>query len=257
MKPLREHVVVTPEHVEVRLRPAGAGSRFVALLTDALMVFAVSSALTALTAWMLPDAIDDAVWATTSFVLSWGWHVYFELRHQGRSPGKRLCGLRVVDARGLPLEAGQSLVRNVARVLDGMPVFYALGALVSHLDPLRRRLGDLAADTLVIQERGADVAAMPGRTPPEWNSLHTSQVLRLIRRRVSPEEREFLVALQLRAPGLEPAARFDLMEEVAAFYRTRLEIDDPRLSGENLVRGLVAVVHAPRVSAARPGRRTA
>ena len=56
-------------------------------------------------------------------------------------------------------------------------------------------------------------------------------MLRLIRNRIGLEEREFLLTLCLRSEGLESKAQFDLMEEVGNYYRKRLEIDDPHLSG--------------------------
>jgi hypothetical protein len=181
---------------------------------------------------------------TATFVVQWGWHIYFETRHEGRTPGKRLLGLRVVDGRGLPIGLAQSFVRTVVRVLDTLPLLYGLGGLVCQVDRHRRRLGDLVADTLVIREgRSFSPAASLARAP-EYNSLRVPRVLRLIRRRVTLEEREFLLTLVLRADEMENRARFDLMEDVARHYRPRLGIDESRLSGESLVRGLTAVLFA-------------
>ncbi len=183
-----------------------------------------------------------AIWGTLNFVLAWGYHLYFEAYQDGRSPGKRLLGLRVVDGRGLPVAFEQSFVRNVTRVLDGLPAFYALGALVCQLDSQGRRLGDLVADTLVVRDRRWSRAAQQAAASADPGSLGTSRLRRLAGRRVSLEEREFLLALSLRAPELEPGRRFDLMEEVAAHFREKLEIEAKGLSGENLVRALTALV---------------
>jgi len=236
----REAVVLTPEHVPIRLFPAGLGARFFALLVDAGVILAVSSMLSTMLGLLSGFRI------VLVFVLSWGYHVFFEVRHQGRSPGKRLCGLRVVDSRGLPVTFQQSFVRNVVRVVDAAPAFYGAGALISLLDRRSRRLGDIAADTLVIEERSAGdpTAAISGAR--RFNSLQNPRVLRRLRRQVGLEEREFLLALCLRADYLETRARFDLMEEVGGHYRRTLEVDDPNLSGENLVRGLLAVLYTDR-----------
>jgi hypothetical protein len=148
-----------------------------------------------------------------------------------------------VDGHGLPLTWQQSLARNAVRALDFLPVFYGAGAAACLLDRERRRLGDLLADTVVVQEaraRPLSPAAL-GR-PRQFNSLRTRRVLRLIRHRIGLEEREFLLALCLRADALEESARYDLMEEVGAAYRAKLGIDDPHLSGENLVRDLTAIL---------------
>lgn len=251
MRSARDRVILTPEHVEIRLSPAGAGSRYLALIMDSLFVVALSSFAFRLIVPLLPGGFGVAVWATLNFVVAWGYHVYFESRHEGRSPGKKLVGLRVVDGRGLPISPEQAFVRNVVRVLDAAPIFYGVGAFACQLDRQQRRLGDIAADTLVIREAaGFELEGTLARSR-EHNSLKVPRVLRLMRHRIGLEEREFLLALTLRAERLEAKARFDLMEDVGGYYRKKLEVDDPRLSGENLVRGLTAVLFWDRRSGAR------
>lgn len=238
----RERRILTPEHVPVHLVPAGLGGRFLALMADAAVILGLSAVVSMLFS-VLPFGIGAAVGATIAFLVTWGYHVFFEVYRGGRTPGKRLAGLRVVDGRGLPLTLEQSLVRNIARVLDFLPVFYGLGGLVCLLDSDRRRLGDIAADTLVIrEERGRELRGELPVGARRHNSLLDPATLRRIRHRVGLEEREFLLALVLRAEHLEDGARYDLMEKVGEAYRHKLEIDDPHLSGENLVRGLVAVL---------------
>lgn len=249
----RSRVILTPEHVEIRLEPAGPGSRFIALIVDLVLISALTVVISQLTLGVLPTAAGILVRALILLVLSWGYHVYFELRHQGQSPGKRVAGIRVVDGRGLPLSLEQSFVRNVVRVLDALPLGYALGALVSQVDPHRRRLGDIAADTVVVRERPAPVYERRVGGIRAFNSLRTPRVLRAVRHRLGLEEREFLAALCLRADSMDARARFDLMEEVGHHYKARLGIDDDHLSGENLVRGLSGILFAER---AVPPRRT-
>ncbi|MBI5369397.1 MAG: hypothetical protein HZA54_20350 [Planctomycetes bacterium] len=120
---------------------------------------------------------------------------------------------------------------------------YGVGALACLVDPLSRRLGDLAADTLVIREEGQlgfRVLLPPSR---RFNSLRTPRTLRLIRHRIGLELREYLLTLCLRAEGLEARARFDLMEAAGRHLRERLDLDDPHLSGENLVRDLTSILY--------------
>jgi uncharacterized RDD family membrane protein YckC len=236
----REAIVLTPEHVPLRLCPAGLGARFFALLLDLSIILSLMTLVSTLFGFL------SGFRTVLTFLISWGYHVYFEVRHQGRSPGKRMCRLRVVDTRGLPVTFQQSFVRNIVRVVDSAPAFYGAGALISLLDARSRRLGDIVADTLVLEElpSGDPSAAISGAR--RFNSLQTPRVLRRLRRQVGLEEREFLLALCLRADFLETAARFDLMEEVGGYYRRTLEVDDPNLSGENLVRGLLAVLYTDR-----------
>jgi uncharacterized RDD family membrane protein YckC len=252
---LVQRLILTPEHVEIRLDPAGLGSRFIAVVIDFVLVLALSATIAQATLLALPAAAAPIVRALALLVLTWGYHVYFEVQHQGQSPGKRLAGIRVVDGRGLPLGVEQSFVRNVVRVLDALPVGYAVGALVCHFDPLHRRLGDIAADTLVVREAGATEYERRSSRARAFNSLRTPRMLRLIRHRVGLEEREFLSTLCLRAEALEDRARFDLMDEVGRHYRAKLGIDDPHLSGENLVRGLTGILFSETAPLRREGGR--
>jgi uncharacterized RDD family membrane protein YckC len=251
----RERRIVTPEHVGIRLIPAGPGSRLAALLLDSALILAGSVFLLTILKQYLPRAVSGALGGTLVFILQWGYHVYFEIRHQGRSPGKRAAGLRVVDGRGLPITVQQSFVRNIVRALDFLPVFYGVGGIVCLLDPDGRRLGDLAADTLVVAERRPLAAADRLTLSRRVEDLGDLDLSRRIRNRVSLGEREFLATLCQRAERLEDRARYDLMEEVAAHYRQALEIDAPHLSGENVVRGIVAVLF-PGLGYDRAGRST-
>jgi len=235
----------------VRLIPAGPGRRFIALLLDASCAIAVAAALTLPLRFVLPPAALQAAAVTLSFVVGWGWYVLFEAFGQGRTPGKQLLGLRVVDSRGLPLTLEQALVRNVVRALDFAPVFYGLGAFVSQSDTWRRRLGDLAADTLVIRESREFEALGELRRSDEFNSLRTPRVLRLVRRRVSMEEAELLLALTLRADQLGDAARYDLLESVGRHYREKLELGELPISGRALVQGLASLVIGERRPSSR------
>jgi uncharacterized RDD family membrane protein YckC len=245
----RRRRILTPEHVPIVLAPAGVGSRFLALIVDFLLLMALLAALAQVLQLALPLGVGTAVVITLGFVLTWGYHVYFETRHQGRTPGKRAAGLRVVDGRGLPITVEQSLLRNVVRALDFLPVFYGVGGLCALLDRDRRRLGDVLADTLVVRERTAASARaaaaaerarrLPGSQRP--NALADPATVRRVRHRLTLEERELLLDLCLRADRLSARARYDLMEEVGAHYRRKLEIDQPHLSAENLVRDLTAL----------------
>lgn len=238
-----ERLILTPEHVPIRLSPAGLGSRFLALMADVALVLGATAAFKLVVQLIVSAGVAEAAANTAAFALFLGYPIWFETRHQGRTLGKRFFGLRVVDGRGLPITLEQSFVRNIVRALDFAPLFYGLGGLVALLDRDRRRLGDILADTLVVHER---IPLRPeGRLRLErrFNALRTPATLRRIRQRVTLEERELLLTLCLRADRLEQHARYDLMEEVGSHYRRRLEIDAPELSNENLVRDLTAVLY--------------
>jgi uncharacterized RDD family membrane protein YckC len=239
-----DRVILTPEHVQIRLQPAGLGSRFLAVTLDALISLCLIGMVGIALGMALPGVLAVPLFATAAFLITWGYHVYFETRHEGRSPGKRALRLRVVDGRGLPLSVAQSFVRSIVRVLDTLPVFYGLGGLACLLDRHHRRLGDIAADTVVVAEGRSWEPDPSAVLAPEYNSLRTPRVMRLVRRRLGLEEREFLATLVRRAGELDERARFDLMEEAGLWYRQRLELGDLPLGGEQIVRGLAAILFA-------------
>jgi uncharacterized RDD family membrane protein YckC len=233
--------VLSPEHVAIELVAAGFGRRFLAFLLD-LIVIGAATSLVGYAAIMLPGWLSVALTTTAGFIIMWGYHIYCEVRWRGQSPGKRIMQLRVVDARGLPVGVRQSLVRNLIRALDMVPMG-GIGMAACLIDPQRRRLGDLAADTLVVEERqppAPDLAALSAR---RQNSLDTPRIRRQLALRISLEEREFLLALCQRAERIDQQARFSLFEAAGESLRQRLGIDQEHLSGENVVRGTVALLY--------------
>lgn len=98
------------------------------------------------------------------FLLDWLYPVVFEAGRRGATPGKRLVGLRVVQATGSPITIGQAVVRNFLRFIDSMPYFtYAFGITSCLASKRFQRLGDLAAGTVVIYDR---VPALPQVAAP-------------------------------------------------------------------------------------------
>ena len=193
---------------------------------------------------IVPRGVAAAIFVTASFLLTWGWHIYFEVKRHGRTLGKRALSLRVVDARGLPVTLYQSIVRNVARVVDFLPAFYGVAAIVNMIRGDRKRLGDILADTLVIRE--SQPLAYRGDLGAErhYNTLRTPRVQRLIRHRVSLEEREFLLALCLRAQTACCTLRSH--GRGGEDLSPKLDIEEEAISGENLVRDLTAVLFRVR-----------
>jgi uncharacterized RDD family membrane protein YckC len=154
--------VDTPEQVDLAYDVAGLGSRFLATLIDSVIqtiVLITTFLLCALgLRWALGSfqgAGDLAIAGVVlvSFAVWWGYHVFFEIVWRGQSPGKRAVGLRVIKDGGYPIGLSEALVRNVLRIVDILPGTYAIGGLVMFLDRRSRRLGDMAAGTLVIKER--------------------------------------------------------------------------------------------------------
>jgi uncharacterized RDD family membrane protein YckC len=154
--------IQTPENVAFGYQVAGLGSRFLATLLDTLLVFLLQvvvvlvMALIIATLDPLGDRLEAWVFAIFGLILSlfyWGYYVFFEMLWNGQSPGKRWVGLRVIRADGTPITLSESLIRNLARLVDFLPAAYGVGVVTMFIDKQSRRLGDLAAGTLVVQDR--------------------------------------------------------------------------------------------------------
>lgn len=225
---LRERVTVeTPEHVEFSYEVAGLGSRFTAGLVDAFIQGAGILAVLILF-WAQGQTGTFASYVETAFqgvlllalfLFVWGYHLYFEAFRGGQSPGKRMFRIRVVSEGGFPVTLPRAAVRNLLRVVDCLPPFYGIAAVSMFLDRRGRRLGDLAAGTVVVRERGSEepssVAAARSLTPAEREG----------RRRLPPLEEEMVRAFLRRRGKLTADARGRLASFVAARAAAALGVD--------------------------------
>ncbi len=167
----------TPENVIFGYQIAGLGSRFLACALDTLLISAlllfVNFALAALlsatelavgsdqaTAWLV------ALFGLLSFAIFWGYYIFFETLWNGQTPGKRRNGLRVIRRNGTPITAGEAVIRNLVRIIDFLPIFYGVGIVAMFIDGQSRRLGDLAAGTLVVRDREAVTLGSLAQAPP-------------------------------------------------------------------------------------------
>lgn len=164
--------IETPEQVDLRFPVAGVGSRFVAVLVDHLIqvftyiVIIIALALIASGASShvakATDELDTAAkWVVAAFVflnfcLIFGYFALFEAFWHGQTPGKRLMKLRVIKDSGRQITFFESLARNLLRFADILPGFYLAGVVTMLCNRKNKRLGDLAAGTLVVHELQAD-----------------------------------------------------------------------------------------------------
>jgi uncharacterized RDD family membrane protein YckC len=160
--------ISTPEQVAFHYEMAGIGSRFVASLLDHLIIglvlllvnCAIISLLPAVFAGQVSGSDEAAAGAylviaaliLVSFAIIWGYFVIFEILWHGRTPGKRAGKLRVLRRSGQPIGAGEAVIRNLVRLVDILPGFYGIGLLCMFIDKDARRLGDFAANTIVVRE---------------------------------------------------------------------------------------------------------
>ena len=107
-----------------------------------------------------------------AFVLEWAYPVLFEVLRNGQTPGKRACDLRVLHEDGTPVQWRASVARNLIRVVDFLPVCYGFGLIAMLLNRDFKRLGDLAAGTIVVHtERKRASKGMPAAESGLANSM--------------------------------------------------------------------------------------
>lgn len=156
--------IQTPENVAFGYQVAGIGSRFLASLLDTLIIILLQIAvfvallliLGALNINLLDGGLASwiyAVFGLIAFLFYWGYYIFFEMTWNGQTPGKRWTGLRVLRADGTPITLSESLIRNLARIVDILPAAYGVGIITMFIDRQSRRLGDIAAGTLVVHDR--------------------------------------------------------------------------------------------------------
>jgi uncharacterized RDD family membrane protein YckC len=225
----RDVDVPTAEAVAVRFELAGLGSRFLALAVDlaiqilvvigvvigllliGLLTRAGGSIHAAPETLKLGYAFLIAIAALASFVLFFGYFIAFELLWNGQSPGKKLLGLRVIRDGGFPVDAGASVIRNLVRVVEAGIVFYVVSAFVMLLSPENKRLGDMAAGTIVVRD---DAAAIPVlATLSEEDGTNDG---------LDREDRALIVRYLARRPSLDAAASHEIAAAIAARIRPKL-----------------------------------
>jgi uncharacterized RDD family membrane protein YckC len=154
----------TPEGIELTLRVAGPVPRALAWVIDLLLRGGILIGV-AIGAGMLGQ-FGAAIMLLTAFLLEWLYPAWFEVHWSGSTPGKRALGLMVLNDDGTPVRWPAALTRNLLRTLDFLPLFYFFGfcAMVTNRD--FKRLGDLAANTLVVYREAKPQALAIPPAPP-------------------------------------------------------------------------------------------
>ncbi len=245
-------MVHTPEHTEFRFYLAGSFERMIACAIDHVIIVLTMFVI------VLGSGFVGAIGGEGffSFLISssiligvfmaWTYFMLFEGLWHGRTPGKAFLKLRVVSAEGTPVHMKQAVVRNLLRVVDMMPSvggigsfsifpFYALGFASVFLSRRNQRLGDLAANTLVVKERFArqhDIAAAADLDAAKVSSLPKGLAL-------SRQQAAALVAYVQRRTTFGDMRQEELAKPLASAIRKRFAIEGIASHDE-----LLCLVHA-------------
>lgn len=190
--------------VAVDLPLASVGSRVLAQIVDLLLLGIIALVAIPTMTWAAGAFVPRgwmgfmvALGLGLMFLMQWGYFFTWEVLLQGQSAGKRLFGLRVVHADGTGVGLTASLIRNLLRPIDFLPMGYGVGTIVMFVTRRSQRIGDLAAGTLVVREPEPAVAgAPPDRWPDRFSTEDASLIEAFFAREglLLPERREELAS---------------------------------------------------------------
>jgi uncharacterized RDD family membrane protein YckC len=214
----------TPEGIAIPLRPAGFPVRCVAFLIDAVIRLVILIACSA--TLQAGGRLGGGLMFIALFAVNWVYAVIFEMSPGAATPGKRVMGLYVTMIDGLPITPAACLIRNLLRVVDFLPLFYASAAVSMLLRHDARRLGDLAAGTVVAYRDDAAPKLVFGDGLPQPPPA-------LLSRR----QQAAITSFAARVPRLTE----ERAEEIAALAAGAVRRQSPAFARERLTRRLTGV----------------
>jgi uncharacterized RDD family membrane protein YckC len=237
----------TPELVSIEMPLAGIGSRFIALLVDYLIWGAGLVVLIVLGIALLPALHTfnriSAQWAEAIvifivFVVNWGYFTLFEAFWNGRTPGKRVAKIRVIQRSGRSIGLVESMARNLVRYVDQLPFFYAVGVIAMFITRQHQRLGDLAAGTLVVRDSEPDSPLWADTGSRTFTAQifqqvpipepHTAVILPAMSiAKLSSMDLEVLEGFFARRLDMSLATRHALAERIASAIRAKSGLEMP------------------------------
>jgi uncharacterized RDD family membrane protein YckC len=254
--------IETPEQTALEFPLAGVGSRCMALLLDFLIQTGIALVLV-IVLWIIGARTPSAatwvsalgIWAQAIiylafFVVYFGYYAIFESVWNGQTPGKRVAHLRVIQESGRPLLIWQAVVRNLMRVVDWLPGFYAVGLAAALLSKQNRRLGDLVAGTVVVHERPLARISVGWANPP----ASAAPAIPLGAARLGVEEVRLIEAFLERRDALDVEVRIRMARQIAFRVGQAIGLVDGRRAAAGLLsdESFLEAVARERIGARRP-----
>jgi uncharacterized RDD family membrane protein YckC len=231
---------------------AGPVTRFLAWFVDllciGLLMWVVGwlSMLVGFLGWNVAGAFATVAY----FVISIGYGIAFEWGWRGQTLGKKLFRLRVVDVEGMRLQFNQIVTRNLLRFVDSLPLVYFVGGLACWFSPKCQRLGDLAANTVVVRNPQVIEPDIDQLLAGKFNSLRQYPHLAArLRQNVSPGEAAVAVQALVRRDEFDPVDRVELFAELAGHFRAKAAFPPEATDGiadEQYLRNVVDVIYRTR-----------
>jgi len=244
--------VSTPEGIEFSFYLAGPMVRFLAWAIDAAVITAAMIGMNILIGFLGLISADFARAANllAYFVISISYGIVMEYKFGGKTIGKQLLRLRVLDAQGLQLQFSQIVIRNLLRFVDSLPVFYMVGGLAGLVGSKAQRLGDLAANTIVVTNPALPEPDLEQLMQGKYNSFtEFPHLVARLRQRVSAQMARIALTALLRRDSLNDVARVEVFKSIAASFKAQVEFPPEATEGisdERYVRNCVDVLYQRR-----------
>jgi uncharacterized RDD family membrane protein YckC len=246
------HLIRTPENVSFEFELAGVASRAAAWLIDVTVMMGLTfgAILIATLFGSVFAGLGMMMYFVLAFAVQWGYGAVQEWAFDGQTLGKRVAAIRTISVAGTPVTFVQAAVRNLVRVVDLLPALYGVGAVSALLDDKGRRLGDIAAGTVVVRARRSPRPSAVMAPVDRYNSfLHDEGVAHAIRR-ITPPERDAMIDLAVRRETLPLPVRYALFAKLAAHLEQRLGVERPDfVSEERFVLNLASIALSTRQDA--------
>ncbi len=211
------NTIQTPEGINIHLRLAGIWPRSVAWIID-FLIRVVMYVLFAVVISKLGD-FGSGILLIAIFFMEWFYPVLFEVLNNGMTPGKQALKIQVLNSDGTPLGWSASMLRNILRTVDFLPFFYGLGFVSMLMNDRFQRVGDLAADTIVVYYN----TAVNRGTIPQQDVIKLAYSLSL-------KEQQAIIRYAERSGQLSDAR----LQELAEILNS-LDIPDHKMTKEKLL----------------------
>jgi uncharacterized RDD family membrane protein YckC len=222
-------IIETPEQTSIEFPLAGVGSRFLAVLIDSLIQFAVVLVLflmflglgygfRAAVGGISPSAGPwiAAILIFAYFLLMYGYFILFESIWNGQTPGKRLTHIRVIKDSGQPITAIDAVGRNLLRIVDQLPFAYGIGVLCAWISPQSKRIGDYVAGTVGVHEKPFETVSQ------HWEAPSRASTHQYGAKRLTPEEFALVESYLSRRSALDAGVRYDMAAGIVRRIESKL-----------------------------------
>jgi uncharacterized RDD family membrane protein YckC len=240
--------IITPENVKLEFEVAGLGSRFMALLIDVTVILTVIGLLY----WLIDyfegvnygkfselNSVYITILLLMVFLIQYGYWVFFEMIFNGATIGKKIMNLTVIKKTGESINIIESIIRNLIRVVEFLPAFFFLGAVSILLSKKNQRIGDYAANTIVIRKSNQNETSLQELISQNKVEKFDNEYIIDEKLNYNLEENEFLIIkefLEKRNSMLE--SKYFLETKLKDYFINKLNIENHEIDAFQLLNTL-------------------